>query len=139
MEAAATVHFLIQTASAVAMVAIGWWVVHTLNSSRDLRNERRKLRTTYLLEAYRRLEAAVNPNDKMVTQPGVESAIADIQLLGTPQQVRMAQTFANEMAQSSEASLNQLLADLRDSLRSELQLEPVEGKILHLRFTDDNT
>jgi hypothetical protein len=113
-------------------------VVHALNSSRDLRNERRKLRTDYLLEAYRKLEAAVDPRDKRVTRRGVESAIADIQLLGTPEQVRMAQTFAREIAESSEAFLNQLLAGLRTSLRSELQLEPVEGKILHLRSTDDD-
>jgi hypothetical protein len=57
-----------------------------------------------------------------------------IQLFGTPNQVEMAKRFASEFAQNQSASLDALLFDLRDSLRAELQLEPFESQITHLRI-----
>jgi hypothetical protein len=45
------------------VAALGWWAAHALSSRRDLANERRKLRVSYLLEAYRKLEA--HPNAQM--------------------------------------------------------------------------
>jgi hypothetical protein len=46
------------------VAALGWWAGHFLSSRRDLANERRKLRVTYLLEAYRKLESAAHPSDQ---------------------------------------------------------------------------
>jgi hypothetical protein len=65
----------------------------------------------------------------------IESAIADIQLLGAPSQVAMAADFARKMGEAGDASLDGLLADLRKSLRGELELEPVDNGIVFLRLT----
>jgi hypothetical protein len=41
----------------------GGWMGHHFSTWRDLANERRKLRVSYLLEAYRKLEGASNRED----------------------------------------------------------------------------
>jgi hypothetical protein len=48
----------------------------------------------------------------------------------------MARAFASTMAKNREASLDDLLFDLRRSLRDELQLEAVDESIIFLRFVD---
>jgi len=110
------------------VAALGWWAAHALSARRDLANKRRKLRVSYLFEAYRRLEGAANPSDPKSKRTQLESAVADIQLLGSPSQVKMASEFAKAISGSGQAHLDSLLADLRQSLRSELELEPVDEK-----------
>lgn len=117
------------------MVAlVSGWLGHSLSARRDLANERRKLRVTYLLEAYRRLEDALHRNDPERSHPKWESVIADIQLLGSPEQVHLARTFAVGMATAHAASLEALINDLRRSLRVELRLPPVGEPVVYLRF-----
>jgi type VI protein secretion system component VasK len=67
------------------------------------------------------------------------SAVADIQLLGTPKQVKLAKTFALEFAQNGTASLDELTENLRNSLREELQLEVVSDPIVYLRLGKGKT
>lgn len=119
-----------------AIVAFaGAWVGHQFSAQRDLLNERRKLRVSYLLEAYRRLEDAGNRADAAASWSKVESAVADIQLLGSPEQVQLARKFALAMARDSAAPLNELLLDLRRSLRTELDLPNVAEPVAFLRFS----
>jgi hypothetical protein len=113
----------------------GWIIVHYFNSKRDLQNKRRELRVQYLIEAYRRLEAASNANLKE-KRGDVESAIADIQLFGTLQQIQLAIKFADELSQKRVASLDELLIHLRKDLRAELQLEKTPSNIKYLRLRD---
>ena len=125
-----------QLAVTLIVAALGGWAGHYLSMRRDLAAERRKLRVTYLLEAYRRLEGASNRDDAKRSWPELESAIADIQLLGSPGQVALARRFAIEMASDSAASLDGLIFNLRQSLRAELELEPVKENVIYLRFGD---
>ena len=117
------------------VAAFGWWAAHYFSRRRDLANERRKLRVSYLLEAYRKLESASHSKD-LKQWPNIISAIADIQLLGSAHQVSLAQQFAVEMAKSRTASLDELILDLRQTLRSELELEPVGRAVKFLRIDD---
>lgn len=125
-----------QLAVTLIVAIAGGWIGHQLSMRRDLAGERRKLRVSYLLEAYRRLENASNRDDPKRCRPDFESAVADIQLLGSPDQVSMARQFAIEMARDRASSLDDLLFDLRQSLRAELELEPVSDRIMFLRFSD---
>jgi hypothetical protein len=118
----------------VIVALAGGWLGHRFAAHRDLLNERRKLRVTYLLEAYRKLEDASNRNDPDRTWPLFESAIADIQLLGSPAQVGLARRFALDMAQHHTAPLDPLVNDLRRSLREELELPEVIETVVYLRF-----
>ena len=125
-----------QLAVTLIVALLGGWIGHYLSMRRDLTGERRKLRVTYLLEAYRRLEGASNRDDPKPCRPDLESAVADIQLLGSPHQVSLAKQFAIEIARAHTSSLDDLLFDLRQSLRSELELAPVSEKVIFLRFSD---
>jgi hypothetical protein len=125
-----------QLAVTLIVAVLGGWTGHYLSMRRDLAGERRKLRVSYLLEAYRKLESASNRDDPKRYQPDLESAIADIQLLGSPHQVALARQFAIQMARDRTSSLDDLLFDLRQPLRSELELERVSEKVIFLRFSD---
>lgn len=118
------------------VAAIGWWAAHLFTAKRDVANERRKQRLAYLLEAYRKLESCAHPHDPTTIWPAFESAIADIQLLGSAKQVVLAQQIAHAVANNPDhgASLNELLFDIRQSLREELQLEVVETQPVIVRF-----
>src|SRR5260370_33741762 len=115
-----------QLAATGLVTVIGWWVVNFFSKRRDIENDRRKLRTEYLLEAYRRLESASHREGRQKEfEDQLESAVADIQLLGTAKQAELAAQFGIDMAENGIAYLDDLLRDLRDSLRSELKLEPL--------------
>lgn len=124
---------LITSSVAVA----GWFVVHRRTVARDLANKRRELRLTFLIEAYRKLESGASrePLDMTDYVKGFESAIADIQLFGTGEQVRMAKLLAQNIAsRRSDASTGPLLLSLRDELREQLNLEVIREEPLHFRI-----
>lgn len=120
-----------QLSGTLAVALAGGWLGHYLSARRDLANERRRLRVSYLLEAYRRLESRSNGPDQ--DWRAIESAVADIQLLGSPTQVELARTFADEMVEQGSAKLDSLLYDLRASLRAELDLEAVSKPVIYFR------
>jgi len=121
-------------------LAIGGWIAaHWFSAARDQRNKRREVRLGFLLKAYRRLEAGASrgPIHDSAHGAGFESAIADIQLLGTTDQSRMAKDLAHAVAsQSPDASAGPLLLSLRDELRRELNLETLGEAPVHFRLRD---
>lgn len=120
---------------ATTLVAIAsWYVAHVLAMRRDRANKRRELLVGYLIDAYRKLEVGANRNMTAAQAFGIESAIADIQMFGTPRQVELVQAFAIEVAETGGASLNELLITLRADLRAELGLPDVPPRLKHLRF-----
>jgi hypothetical protein len=123
-----------QLVMTLVVAIVGMWIGHHFSARRDVTNERRKLQISYLLEAYRRLEGASNRDNPKACWPQFESAIADIQLLGSSRQVTLARQFAIDMAKHRTASLDDLIFDLRQSLRSELELDSVSEKVIYLRF-----
>ena len=63
--------------------------------------------------------------------------MADIQLLGSRQQVELATELATEMTTKSRADPDPLLQLLRDDLRKEMSLEALSGKPIHLRINEE--
>ena len=124
---------LVTTVVAVA----GWIVGHRLNAERDLHNKRIELRIKYLLDAYRRLESSIETEVSRENLDVLESAISDIQLLGTPEQVDKVLAWSEQFSKTGtqkDVNLQDLLEDLRKSLRSELGLLPIQRKIRHVKF-----
>lgn len=114
---------------------LGWFVVNRLAVHRDRINKRHDLIVQYLIEAYRKLENASNRGVlAQEHERALESAIADIQLFGSPTQVELATGFARQFAQNYNASLDTLLAELRSELRRELALESVPRARVILRI-----
>lgn len=114
-----------------SVAIVGWYAAHRLAAARDRSAKRRELIVEHLITAYRQLE----PYREVTFGNGrnMERALADIQLLGSPEQVRLAREFATAFANHGTASLDNLLLSLRSALRTELDLPAVQGGITHLR------
>ncbi len=93
------------------VAVVSWFVGNWLSVRRDRANKRRDLRVQYLIDAYRRLEAAGHRPLVPPYSSDMESAVADVQLFGSPAQVAAAQKFALEMAEQSHASLDDLYVE----------------------------
>src|SRR5690606_39119543 len=105
-----------------------WYIVHIFAARRDRKNKQRELRINYLIEAWRKLEyasnrAGINPVEY------VEKPIADIQLFGTKKQINLTIKIANELAEKRGTNLIELLTELREDLRKELNLEKINTPI----------
>jgi hypothetical protein len=100
-------------------------------------NRRSDLRIEYLLGAYRTLTDTahrdLDPNAEHVR--AFERSLADIQLLGSPDQAAMAARIGHQLATESRADFDDLLLSLRDDLREELDLESLPKPPVHVRVT----
>ena len=117
------------------LLAVGGWLA---NSELDRRAKLRDLRIEYLLKAYRAFETAserMPPTDEH--RRNIESAVADIQLLGTTEQARAAREFAERMQDTGGASATPLIRLLSEDLRKELLLDSVSDRPVILRFSND--
>lgn len=125
---------LIGPALAAFVAVVGWGVAHRLSITKDRNAKQRDMRIQFLLEAYRRLESAANrPEAGKEEQDKFESALADIQLLGTKPQIEELMRFLAEL-HSTGTSINPLLELLRAHLRDELNLEKDVPSIKIFRF-----
>lgn len=122
-----------------AIVAIaGWFFVHKLNSAQELKTRKREARLKSLETAYMRIATDMNrPLDDKITN-NLEVFVAEIQLYGTPKQIKLMQVMVEEFKKPNNTiSYDNLLEDLRDTIRSELNMEKTEGPIWWLRFNRD--
>jgi hypothetical protein len=124
----------------VVVAVVGWGIVHWLQSRRDQTAEKRKIRIQFMIEAYRKLESSAcrGPNQKQYSEQ-LYSAIADIQLLGSPEQVDIAKRVAQDLGDQSGRTkeINVLLNALRSELRRELRLPQVGPELLFLRSPEE--
>ena len=102
---------------------IGWFIVHRLAAARDRANKRRELRVSFLIDAYRRLEFASRREPDSETVKALESALADIQLMGSLEQVAMIPAYLNALNVNPISDPGPLLELLRKELRQELELQ----------------
>ena len=59
----------------------------------------------------------------------VEAALSDILLLGTEDQVRLAERAAREMVEGREVHMDALVVSLRDFIRAALDLDPIPANL----------
>ncbi|MFI4940891.1 MAG: hypothetical protein ACHP7O_11200, partial [Burkholderiales bacterium] len=112
------------------------FVAHQFNVYRDRKNKRRDMIVQYLLEAYRRLESAAHREKTEEQAIAFESAVADIQLLGTFMQISAMVKCANALASSggTGTTIDEVLRVLRNNLRKELGLSALESTPVIFRF-----
>jgi hypothetical protein len=122
---------------ATAVVAmVGWIVVHRLNAERDLRNKRLELRSRYLLDIDRKLERSCGKPVTREMADDIEIALADLQLLGSTEQVKLAREYIDRYGNQSLGGINvgPIMEDIRNSIRGELGLERTERPVNHFRL-----
>ncbi len=66
----------------------------------------------------------------------VEQIIADIQLFGSSKQIELVKSTLSKLKGEVSVNLDELLDELRRSLRKELGLKAVEGKVHFFRIND---
>ena len=123
-----------------AVIIVGWLVAHRLTVKRDTLAKRRDLRVQYLLDAYRLLENTANrpANSFPEAKRAFESAVADIQLLGTRAQIDALLTYLNQFVKDGGANIDPVLKLLRDDLRKELNLDINIAPVHQFRFKNDS-
>ncbi|MFC0696088.1 hypothetical protein [Paraburkholderia humisilvae] len=125
---------------AALVAVVGWYVVHRSNTARDHASKRHDLIVQYLLEAYRRLENAANREDKTEEQAvAFESAVADIQFLGSPDQITETVKYLKAHASVGGGTIDNVLSLLRNDLRKELGLSRVNHPLMIFRFVRDRS
>jgi hypothetical protein len=112
-------------------IAAGGWIANGVLARRAVRRDKR---VDYLMSAYRRLDAASNRPLTPELERELESAVSDIQLLGTQQQIDLADAFARSIAVDRSATTMELLEALRAHLRHELLLPAARPRSVWLRF-----
>ena len=134
MKSTLTIEFVqlvIPALVAFAVVAL----THFFTVRRETASRRREQRVGYLVAAYRGLSKANNHPRLWQVADELEQAISDIQLFGTPEQIRLAQHFGEQLGKTQAAELDPLLTELRNSLRKELGQKAVPGRVLWLKVT----
>lgn len=118
---------LISLTSVLVGALVGGLVVHRFTLRRESLSARRTQRVAFLLDAYRKLIDA-SERDVLGEQrrDNLESALADIMLLGGVSEIEAAERFQYELAEGHGASLVPVIVALRASLRRELGIEAVK-------------
>jgi hypothetical protein len=108
-------------------------VNHFMTKRREHEKKLAEMRIEHLIKCWKQIERASN-SEKVADRAELnrrydelEDAIASIVLLGAKKEVETARKFAVALAEGTDKSATELLQSLRDSLRAELELEPVEG------------
>jgi hypothetical protein len=115
----------------------GWFILNCLNSERERKNKLRDIRVSYLIDAYRKLANASQRSPSLANyHRDVESAISDIQLFGTETQIDLLKRSINNVNYDSlvKFDYDPILNDLRNSLRKEIDLSPLEGNVQWFRL-----
>lgn len=122
----------------LSLTILGWFIVHIQSKKRDLINKKKELRIQYLINTWQLLENAASRNVLNRSQAeGLEKAFADIQLFGTTKQITLAHKIVSIASKKGEANVIELLKELCNDLRKELDLENPENSELVFFRSDD--
>lgn len=120
-------------ASIAALVAIiGWLISHNLTIRREINSKIREQHLIYLIQTYRALSKMAGYD--VVGRlhdigPEIQQAIADIQFLGTVEQINYSKQIVELMLKKESVDLTPLLSSLRDELRRSLKKEKITTDI----------
>jgi hypothetical protein len=125
---------LTQLVVTVLSVLVAALLSHLFTRFRDRDNRRREQRIDYLVSAFRGLAKANHHPRLHEIADDLEQAVVDIQLFGSPKQIELARRFATALGTTQEADMDDLLNELRDSLRQELGRKKVSGNLVWLKI-----
>jgi hypothetical protein len=127
---------LVKLIVTVLVAVAGWIFAGWLSSRRDTANKRRDLVVQHLIDAYKIFTQEIGHREKSIESiTKLENLLSEIQLFGSRTQVELARKLSNQVAQDGASEIDPLVEEMRNSLRKELGLEPVEGATIWLRFT----
>lgn len=125
----------------IALAVVGWIVGYYFTTRKDINQKRRDISIEHLINAYRTL--AHELTERKLTdekKAKLEMIISDIQLFGSPEQVRLAKDLVDAIVNGKGDifDLDLLINSLRNDLRSHIGLSKIEGNVRWLRFYKNN-
>lgn len=129
--------FYVQMLTTVITAALGWLAVHWLTMRRDRRNRLANLRVEYLVESYRNMQSVLSrPIDSQESLDKLQSAINDLYLLGSAEDVKVAAKLMSMLqgTHEGEISIEGLMKQLRNSIREEIGQVPLDSSPVTLRL-----
>ncbi len=137
---------IVKVIISTVIAVVGWIVGHYFNSRRDATANRKRIVTDYQINSYRKLNAfacalVTSAEGTQSLADDINSAVGDIQLFGTHKQIQLVKSISEQISKTKTVpcqQLTELLLNLRDSLRIELDLVSIEAPIahLHIEFND---
>ena len=113
---------------AVLLLVIRIFVMQRVQTQRQRENRQETERLKSLVAAYRAMAGSFSP-----AEPGdreqLEAGLSDIILFGSLRQVELASECARKLVRDEPVDYQQLLLDLRSTLREQLGLEPIPDTI----------
>lgn len=142
MEQAATEHWLFDQAwellGPILVALVGYAIVHIFSSWRDRKNKKREIRVKFLINSYERLTRVVRQAPWKFED--LQQVLADIQLMGTKNQVDEAEKLSLKVPEAmkgsgadAELDLGPLLREFRNDLRAELSMKAIEKDFIWLK------
>jgi hypothetical protein len=98
---------------------------------------RREKIVSHLIDAYLRLEHQTSRGNSIPDKDDFEAAFAEIYLFGDQKSVELAKFAADRIEARQATDLKPLLANMRQQLRSELNLERTDHAFFSLRLMRD--
>ncbi|MCW8838362.1 MAG: hypothetical protein OQK11_06640 [Thiovulaceae bacterium] len=110
------------------LVIVGWILTHFLNRKNDRQQKQRELRTKYFIETYNRLNRIRTYQSVLELDESLDllmQCIYDTELFGSKHQIKLARELGKDLETGTGKlpSLNELLNDIRNSLRVDIGLE----------------
>jgi hypothetical protein len=121
----------------IFLAVIGWIVGYYFTTRKDINQKRRDISIEHLINAYRIL--AHELTERPLTderKAKLELIISDIQLFGSPEQVRLAKELVDAIihGEGDKFDLDLLINSLRSDLRRHIGLSRIDGNVRWLRF-----
>lgn len=117
-------------------VILGLFVLvgtHRFAASRDEKSKRRETEIKYLQETFRMFLESSNERFLWEVNTQLQRGLADMQAIGTLDDVKLAQQFVDDLRFLGEADMNPILESLRNRLRLLLGQPPVAGPVTWYR------
>ena len=121
----------------IILAVIGWIVGYYFTTKKDINQKRRDISIEHLINAYRILTNEIS--HRTATKESnikLENILADIQLFGSIEQVKLAKELAETVASGGEFQLDPLINSLKTDLRKLIGLEKINGNVKWLRFNE---
>lgn len=119
----------------ILVALIGYAVVHLFSSWRDRENKKREIRAKFLIDSYQRLTQVIVKNRWEFDD--LRQVLADIQLMGTRDQIQAAEKIALEFPEvfrnNAQLDLGPLLHAFRNDLRKELSMKSIDIEFIWLK------
>lgn len=96
---------------------------HFFAGRRESLKRKKEIRVEYLVNAYRKLEKGAIPTSNDYSAGEFESAVSDIQLFGSGEQVILVHRFCESSSKGDGSLLQELLENIRKELRKEIGIK----------------